>query len=532
MKKKFVMFLLVFIVLMFLPKNITYADNSDTVYNGVDYSAVYNKDYYLSQHSDLQSKIGNNPVALLSHFVNFGMNEGRQANTIFDLNYYKSTYGDLKAAYGNNLKLYYYHFIQFGYNEGRRTNAANIDYTAIYGGIDYSAIYNKDYYLNRYPDLKTAYGNNTTQLIVHFINFGMAEGRQGCGTFNIASYIANYPDLRAAYLTNIKSYYTHYLQFGNAEGRAASGTETYIDFSAIYNGKDYSAVYNKDYYLNKYSDLRAAYGNNSTALIVHFLNFGMAEGRQACSTFNVAAYYLNYSDLRGIFKLNLKSYYFHFMNYGLYEGRIANGDGVWKTVGIDISDHNGVINWEAVKNSGIGFAIIKIGCGDNSVLQDDKQAIANMNECERLGIPYGVYLYSYALRLEGDESIDSEVQHTLRMLKGRNPAMGVYIDMEDTDGYKSRNGLNPYTNGELLTQMCIRYMNSIKANGYSVGTYANKDYFTRVLNYDSIKANGEVWYAQWGVENPSYSCFIWQYSSSGIINGINGYVDLDILIGK
>ncbi|MDD3142295.1 MAG: GH25 family lysozyme, partial [Lachnospiraceae bacterium] len=65
--------------------------------------------------------------------------------------------------------------------------------------------------------------------------------------------------------------------------------------------------------------------------------------------------------------------------------------------GIDVSEHNGTINWDEVKASGIQFAMIRAGYGSNYESQDDRHAIHNMQECERLGIPYGVYLYSYAL---------------------------------------------------------------------------------------------------------------------------------------
>ena len=63
---------------------------------------------------------------------------------------------------------------------------------------------------------------------------------------------------------------------------------------------------------------------------------------------------------------------------------------------IDVSYHNGVINWERVKASGCAGAILRCGYGDDIASQDDKQWIRNLAECERLGIPVGVYLYSYA----------------------------------------------------------------------------------------------------------------------------------------
>lgn len=65
-------------------------------------------------------------------------------------------------------------------------------------------------------------------------------------------------------------------------------------------------------------------------------------------------------------------------------------------VGIDVSDNNGTLNWDVIKEL-IDFAIVRVGYGSNYESQDDKQAIRNMQELERIGKPYGVYLYSYAL---------------------------------------------------------------------------------------------------------------------------------------
>lgn len=82
--------------------------------------------------------------------------------------------------------------------------------------------------------------------------------------------------------------------------------------------------------------------------------------------------------------------------------------------GIDVSDNNGIVDWNAIRNAGYEFAIIRCGYGKNTNVQDDKQYLRNVSECERLGIPYGVYLYSYALNVQGALS---EAEHTLRLLK-------------------------------------------------------------------------------------------------------------------
>lgn len=91
---------------------------SCTYYEGMDYSDVYDKDYYLKKYADLQQAFGDNPSALIKHFAEHGMVEGRQACENFDVNVYKK-YADLQQAFGNDLKAYYIHYIQYGKNEKR-----------------------------------------------------------------------------------------------------------------------------------------------------------------------------------------------------------------------------------------------------------------------------------------------------------------------------------------------------------------------------------------------------------------------------
>ena len=94
--------------------------------------------------------------------------------------------------------------------------------------------------------------------------------------------------------------------------------------------------------------------------------------------------------------------------------------------GVDISDNNGTLNWDIIKEQ-IDFAIVRVGYGSNYESQDDKQAVRNMQELERIGKPYAVYLYSYALN---EDEAHSEAAHILRMIAGYNPALGIYLDME------------------------------------------------------------------------------------------------------
>ena len=195
--------------------------------------------------------------------------------------------------------------------------------------------------------------------------------------------------------------------------------------------------------------------------------------------------------------------------------------------GIDVSYSQGIIDWEKVKATGIEFALIRAGYGSDIESQDDAQAVRNMQECERLGIPYGVYLYSYALKIE---NAVSEAEHALRVVKNFNPQMGIWFDMEDADGYKAKKGLNVYNERELITEMCETFCDKITEAGYKTGVYANKNYFDNVIITDDIKY--PLWLAHWGIDEPSMPCLFWQYTSDGSVDGINGRVDMNYYYGE
>lgn len=180
---------------------------------------------------------------------------------------------------------------------------------------------------------------------------------------------------------------------------------------------------------------------------------------------------------------------------------------------IDVSGHDGLIDWDSAKEH-IEGVIIRIGYGNDYAYQDDKQAVQNMDECERLGIPYGVYIYSYAMTMQETES---EISHTLRMLKGRNPVRGVWFDMEDADEYKKNHGMDVYSEEDrtLLTDICIRFIEEMHSRGYITGVYANYDYYKNVLDTNRLYMTEgfNMWLAHWDVEEPGMDCMMWQFGA-------------------
>ena len=289
------------------------------------YAAVYDFDYYCAKYSDIRRIFGNNPEGAIAHFIYFGMNEARQGRAEFEVNSYRNQYVDLRRAFGNDLKSYYMHYMLYGKNEGRKGTGCTSLQGAIttYKGVDYSAIYNYNYYIEKYGDMKVLYGSDDEGAIAHFAEYGMHEGRQGNSEFEVNSYRNQYADLRRAFGNDVKSYYMHYMLYGNKEGRQGVGCTTLQGAVTTYKGVDYSAVYDYNYYITRYGDMKILFGNDDMGAISHFVEYGMSEGRQASSGFNMNNYKNRYADLRNAFGSDLKSYYMHYLYFGRAEGRKA-----------------------------------------------------------------------------------------------------------------------------------------------------------------------------------------------------------------
>ena len=187
--------------------------------------------------------------------------------------------------------------------------------------------------------------------------------------------------------------------------------------------------------------------------------------------------------------------------------------------GIDVSEFQGKIDWEKVKNSGVEFAILRCGYGMDFSNQDDVEYERNANECERLGIPYGVYLMSYANTVE---KARSEAKHVLRLIEGRKISLGVWYDIED-------NRTSGAINKETLTNIINTFCNTIKNAGYKVGVYANLNWLENKIER-IIRDNYDIWVAQYYSKCEYEGKYImWQHTSSGKVNGISTNVDMNIL---
>ena len=185
--------------------------------------------------------------------------------------------------------------------------------------------------------------------------------------------------------------------------------------------------------------------------------------------------------------------------------------------GIDVSYHNGTIDWKRVKQSEVEYAIIRCGYGTNDKNQDDKKWEENVKGCIDNNIPYGVYLYSYA---DTVEKASSEADHAIRLLQGKKLKYPVYYDLEED---KLRDKISKQTIADIAQTFCDK----LSAKGYTVGIYANKDWFTNYLT-DSRFNNWTKWVAQYNtVCNYKGKYDMWQCASTGRVPGISGNVDLN-----
>ena len=184
--------------------------------------------------------------------------------------------------------------------------------------------------------------------------------------------------------------------------------------------------------------------------------------------------------------------------------------------GIDVSNHQGTVDWNKVKAAGIDFAILKVGPVYG---KPDDSFEKNAAECERLGIPYGVYYYSYARSVE---DANKEADRTLAWLGGHHPSLPVYYDLEDSYILQ-----DPDFSKDKLTQIAQAFCNRMEAVGFKSGIYANLNWLNNYLNSPSLSGY-DHWVAQynWRCDYAgSYS--FWQYSSSGNVPGVNGRCDMN-----
>ena len=186
--------------------------------------------------------------------------------------------------------------------------------------------------------------------------------------------------------------------------------------------------------------------------------------------------------------------------------------------GIDVSQWQGNIDWQKVKGAGVQFAMLRAGYGRNNL---DTKFHRNAKGAVAVGIPVGLYWFSYALNVE---MAKKEAQYAVELAKKYKITWPIAYDLEyDTVSYAAKNGVT--ITKSLATQMAIAFCEEIKRLGYIPMVYTNLDYLNRY--FDRSKLPYDLWYAQYASAASVADKEIWQYSSKGSMPGIAGNVDMN-----
>ena len=182
------------------------------------------------------------------------------------------------------------------------------------------------------------------------------------------------------------------------------------------------------------------------------------------------------------------------------------------TYGIDVSKHQGMIDWSKVKTD---FAILRAGFG-RYTSQKDPQFERNYAGAKAAGIPVGAYWYSYA---RSAEEAREEANACLQVLKGKQFEFPIYFDIEDST--------QEFLGKAVLTAMCEAFCDTLEKAGYFAGVYASTYWFTSKLDHARLAGKYTIWLADYRAGyNKTLKRDMHQYTSNGHVEGISGRVDM------
>lgn len=195
--------------------------------------------------------------------------------------------------------------------------------------------------------------------------------------------------------------------------------------------------------------------------------------------------------------------------------------------GIDVSYHNGKIDWKKVRKAGISFAMIRIGYGTSKGGIVDSRLDYNYKNARKNGIKVGFYLYSYA---DNVKEARNEAKFTYRMLQKYSKLdYPMAFDFENT--YRNKKKYK-----KLNTKIITTYCDYLEKKGFDTSVYSYMDFFHKAVNYKKVSKYG-VWLARWTNSTKNFydgkipNVQMWQYSAKGKINGISTAVDLNLNVG-
>lgn len=227
-------------------------------------------------------------------------------------------------------------------------------------------------------------------------------------------------------------------------------------------------------------------------------------------------YYENDVKITGIKNIDGINHYF--TSNGVYLG--TNNIKV-----IDVSAHQGKINWDLVKNSNMIYGVIlRVGYYNTM----DTTFLYNLNELKRLNIPYGIYLYSYTTTISGAKKEADFVSKTIKEYNVE-PTLGIFYDLE---GWNTKNASSDVITKNMYDKIVSTFVSNVKAtveDKYKVGVYSGRWYaMNRLGAFAKSYVNWVAEYNRTCKYDGNY--FMWQYTSKGKVPGINGNVDISYIL--
>ena len=195
-------------------------------------------------------------------------------------------------------------------------------------------------------------------------------------------------------------------------------------------------------------------------------------------------------------------------------------------LGVDVSHHQGIIDWERVREDGVEFAILRIGFRGYTVgnIKPDESFARNYVEARQAGLKLGVYFYSQALSL--DEA-RQEAAWVLQMLDGVELELPVFYDWEVSEEGRTAGKAN-----SAVTDYALAFCQAISEGGYSTGVYFNQEYGYTIMKLERLK-DYDFWIAEYQpYQSFRYHTAFWQFSCEGTVDGIDTAVDMDLMFAE
>ena len=585
MIKKKIFVILLFFLLIFIDFNVIHAldeeckDNAINSYNnslyycvdGIkqkDFQIVDGKKYFFSRindnamkygwinydgtyyYADLQTgeiKTGLQTIDDKKYYFNKDGVRQKDFQIVDGKKYFFSRINDNAMKYGwiNYDGTYYYADLQTG---EIKTGLQTIDGEKYYfnnSGVrqkDFQIVDGKKYFFSRINDNTMKYGWINYDGTGYYADLKTGEIKTGLQTINNRKYYFNEKGERQKdfQIIDDKKYFfsrvnDNAMKYGWISydgtgyyadlktGEIKTGLQTINNRKYYFNEKGerqkgFKIIGGKTYFFSRINDNAMKY---SWQLIDDYFYYFNSDGSMQTSKKEIGGitYYFNSNGtvkLSGWQTINNSRYYFDVNNKVLTN--------VEKLV-IDVSAHQGKIDWNSVANSDRVYGVIlRIGYWNT----EDARFKEYISEVKRLGIPYGIYLFSYASTTNGAQ-IEANFTNSIISKYNLNPTLGIYYDLEDW--YISSDNTSNILSGYDYDNISSTYLNGVRAyigNRYKVKLYANLNYANNRFN--SYSRNEIDWIAQYN-NSCSYTgnYSMWQFTSSGTVKGINGYVDMSYL---